>query len=1128
MSASLRFLLVAAFSCAAASAASLLRDLNAQPVPHAGYVYPWAAALGGGNLFVTDDHVHGAELWISNGTAPGTHLLRDIKVGDASSEINGFTLMNGVAYFYADDGVNGRELWRSDGTYAGTHIVVNIGPGPLDHGGQETVVIPSVGGVMFITADDGVHGQELWRSDGTAAGTWIVADIVPGDGSPDIDRMIQAGNRVFFTATDSAGSEPWVSNGTAAGTHRVGDINPGAADSSIGGAVAVGSTVFFAAFDPIHGRELWRLKAGDELAALVTDLNTDLSPIQPPANQVPIEPAHTKDSDPQSLTASGDSVLFTAVTTSGSLVTNKLYRATADSTTFVPLNDLDAFEVIYQIVPVGARGAVFAVTSVGMTTATKPIFVTDGTTGGSRSLVSPQVWLTGTTLAAERSADGNEVYFFAHAQNSGGDIDLWRSDGTVANTRVFADVDDIVGSWDIRRVGSRLFFGVGYYGDGHGKEMWVSDGTPAGTRMIRDLYPGEASSQPYALQVIGDKVMFAAFTPDDPATFWVTDGTDTGTLPLAKIPVDFETESGGPFSLGASATDVFYLANDGINGAGLWASNGTSTGTRLVKDLSTGDDAVSVLPMMSLGNIQIFNNRGVVWRTDGTTAGTYPLADTAPGESGDVWWPIYQNAPSVVGSTGYFFANDGVHNTFWRTDGSVAGTAMVSDVTAVSPWVLGISGAAGARIFFLGVNGSTSNTLYSTDGTATGTVLVSGTHQLGGTAKVFNGRLCLAGNDGIPHPVPNGSYFVNDIWCSNGSAGDLVRITDGNDHDRSAGEFFVVDNLMFVNSHAQGATNGLWITTGDSATTRQLLTEHASDVVRYGANYLIATYDNPDGPRFLLSDGTVAGTRDLLQGAIVAGTLTGQFELFGNYVMFTVNGPKGVVIWRTDGTPAGTRFVADVNPSTADDQYPLDFRVLGNRLLFTSAHPVFGEELWMLTAIDPNATEDSLQVAYGTATSAGVLANDADIDGTLDVASVQVVDAPASGAISVNAATGAITYTPNAGFAGNDSLTYRVRDNQGNWSNAALLSIVVNQPSGGNPANAPANITPAPMPTPPTANPPPVTPPVIPPASPPPSGGGGGGALGLECLLLGLMLLLRAGWWRPRVSTISALKAPGM
>jgi ELWxxDGT repeat protein len=37
-----------------------------------------------------------------------------------------------------------------------------------------------VGGKLFFTAGDGVHGRELWTSDGTEAGTVLVKDIKPG------------------------------------------------------------------------------------------------------------------------------------------------------------------------------------------------------------------------------------------------------------------------------------------------------------------------------------------------------------------------------------------------------------------------------------------------------------------------------------------------------------------------------------------------------------------------------------------------------------------------------------------------------------------------------------------------------------------------------------------------------------------------------------------------------------------------------------------------------------------------------------------------------------------------------------------------------------------------------------
>ena len=121
-----------------------------------------------------------AGLTLSLAYARGGQFLFQVDEAEsvpASSFPAFLTDIDGVLFFSADDGVHGAELWMSDGTPAGTRLVADIFPGP--EGSYPTDLI-NVNGVLFFSADDGAHGTELWLSDGTLDGTKLFADINPG------------------------------------------------------------------------------------------------------------------------------------------------------------------------------------------------------------------------------------------------------------------------------------------------------------------------------------------------------------------------------------------------------------------------------------------------------------------------------------------------------------------------------------------------------------------------------------------------------------------------------------------------------------------------------------------------------------------------------------------------------------------------------------------------------------------------------------------------------------------------------------------------------------------------------------------------------------------------------------
>ena len=144
------------------------------------------------------------------GSAPpgALRLARDINAVAAAPGITGMVLFGGQAYFAANTQQFGTELWRTDGTSAGTVLVKDIASGLNSSSPANFTVI---GSTLYFSASNITNGVELWKSDGTAAGTVMVKDINVGSANSSPGNLVNFNGTLFFSATDSItnGIELW-------------------------------------------------------------------------------------------------------------------------------------------------------------------------------------------------------------------------------------------------------------------------------------------------------------------------------------------------------------------------------------------------------------------------------------------------------------------------------------------------------------------------------------------------------------------------------------------------------------------------------------------------------------------------------------------------------------------------------------------------------------------------------------------------------------------------------------------------------------------------------------------------------------------------------------------------------
>ncbi|MFZ6012134.1 MAG: ELWxxDGT repeat protein [Bacteroidota bacterium] len=540
-------------------------------------------------------------------------MIKDIHTTAGTGSIPAYlTAVGSTVYFQANDGT-GYELWKSDGTFAGTVQVKDINT-TSGTASSSPANLTNVGGTLYFTASDGVNGTELWKSSGTSGTTTMVVDLYPGATSSSPAYLTAISTTCYFRANDGSGYELWKSNGTAGTTLIVKDIWSGNSGSGPANFTYVGSTMFFTADDGVNGVELWKSDGTTGGTALVKDIRPGSS-----------------SSSPANLFAYGSTLYFSANDGTNGV---ELWKSDGTNGGTVMVKDINT--------TAGASSSPYSFGVVGSTILFRAndgvngaeLWKTDGT-----SINTVLVRNINTTAGASSNpfgmkAMGSYAYFTATDGVNG--TELWRSDGTFAGTTMVKNVDGGSGSsypFNLTVIGSTLFYQA--YDATNGGELWKSDGTSAGSVVVKDINPGTADSYPDQLTVVGSILYFQAYTVSSGYELWKSDGTLAGTVMVKEIRAG--TSSSSPNNLINFGGTLYFAANDGTNGSEFWKSDGTSGGTVMAKDINSFAASSPSYMVVNSGRLYFIANDGTgnnVWVTDGRECATimvtpYPGIETA-------------------------------------------------------------------------------------------------------------------------------------------------------------------------------------------------------------------------------------------------------------------------------------------------------------------------------------------------------------------------------------------------------------------------------------------------------------------------------------------------------------------
>lgn len=474
----------------------------------------------------------------------------------------------GVQLFVARTPDSGEDLWRTDGTAAGTF--------PLDVcPGECSAVVRHLGrhrGVAYFTARDADAEPALWRSDGSRTGTRRVSPplgAVRLYENPAFHLLTSQG-RLFLSSYDfEGGMVLWTSDGTPSNT-RATPVRPASGRGDLLSIVEVDGAAVALLIDTHLGQyEVWSsdgTPAGSHRLAVFPTASHQLS----------------------RLASTGERAVFLDPSTNCASRLWSTDGVTVPSQPFLSLPQ-DTCRGAFDLHPLAKGDRVYFLAFDA--DHDLEIYATDGSAAGTERLTdfaNPYpVYPDFLNFPEAMLQAGGQTFFLA-----GG---LWRTDGTAAGTVLLLDASAPEhADWVLGPAEPSIHRGELYLVAGEDREIWRSDGTVAGTRRVATACPAADCAWDWTgLAAAGDHLFLILDRPATGRELWSV-GLDGGPLTrLTDLLPPQAVAAHWPPVHGVLGDLFLFTADDGFHGSEPWISDGTPAGTRMLRDLDesgTADD----------------------------------------------------------------------------------------------------------------------------------------------------------------------------------------------------------------------------------------------------------------------------------------------------------------------------------------------------------------------------------------------------------------------------------------------------------------------------------------------------------------------------------------------------------